>query len=307
MGAINSISCIIPTHERDDLLTRAIHSVLAQTLPPIEIIVADDTGSAETRALVENIAARTEIPVRYVDARNEFRTAGASRNAGAAHASGTFFACLDDDDAWDPRFLERARAALYDDAGAELAVTWVEQIRGETRWAGESIRSGHNANSAAIPPAGMSGGNFLITRNAWEAIAGFDPQAHGLNDADFFVRYLETGRSYVVVEERLLHRYLHEHGQLTTKSLSRVKALEYYFAKHDSKLSKAQKRESRRMIHSQLRVVAPSAPKRIYHLFGQLLTGDPTRPFRGIWNRLRGRSYIGPDRVIRNDAAPGRR
>lgn len=300
MNQFQTISCIIPTHERNEMLERAIVSALAQTVEPLEVVVADDTGSPDTRALVEKIAARATIPVRYVDARNEFNTAGATRNAGAAQASGALFACLDDDDAWDPTFLERTQSALVRGAPAQLAVTWVEQIRGDKRLPGESIRLGHDPSSAAIPPAGMSGGNFLITREAWEAIDGFDPRARGLNDADFFIRYLESGGSYVVVEERLLYRYLHEFGQLTTKSLSRVRALEYFFAKHGSKFSAAQKRESRRMIHSQLRVADPSALKRTYHLFGQLFTGNPARPFVGVWNRLRGFSYGGSGRGPRN-------
>lgn len=294
MNPLQTISCIIPTHERDDMLLRAIRSAISQTFEPLEVIVADDTGSTTTRSLVQQVAAETSIPVRYVDARNSFGTAGASRNAGAAHASGDLLACLDDDDAWHRDFLALTREALLNGAPAELAVSWVEQLRGDRRWPGESIRAGHSPSTAAIPPAGLSGGNFLITREAWEAIGGFDPLVRGLNDADFFVRYLESGRSYVVVEERLLHRYLHEFGQLTTKSLARAEALEFYFARHGSKLSRAQKRETRRMIHSQLRVAHPSPLKRVYHLIGQLLTGNPARPFLGVWNRVRGFTYVGP-------------
>ncbi|GAA3930709.1 glycosyltransferase family A protein [Microbacterium soli] len=286
-----SISCIIPTHQRDDMLLRAIDSVLSQTVSPAEVIVADDTGSDTTRALVERIDAQSEVPVRYVDARNEFNSAGASRNAGVEVSSGELIACLDDDDAWHPRFLEATQRALQAETRAELAVSWVEQIRGDKTWPGETIRAGHSPSSAAIPPAGMSGGNFLITREAWSAIGGFDPRARGLNDADFFIRYLESGRDYVVVEERLLRRHLHDLGQLTTKSLGRVEALRYFYAKHEAKFSRAQKREMRRMIHSQLRVADPSWVKRIYHLFGQLLTGNPVRPVVGVWNRLRGFTY----------------
>jgi len=36
------ISVIIPTHNRAELLPRALDSVLEQTLPPNEIIVVDD-------------------------------------------------------------------------------------------------------------------------------------------------------------------------------------------------------------------------------------------------------------------------
>lgn len=73
------VSVVIAT-TRPDLLPHALASVRAQTDPPLEVIVEEDPGR---------------------------RGAAVTRNIGAARARGSFFAFLDDDDTWEPGFLER--------------------------------------------------------------------------------------------------------------------------------------------------------------------------------------------------------
>jgi len=61
-----TVSFCIPTHGRTRLLLEALESGLTQTRLPDEIVVSDDLGSGETRALVETFAKRASFPVRYV-------------------------------------------------------------------------------------------------------------------------------------------------------------------------------------------------------------------------------------------------
>ncbi|MCG7904908.1 MAG: glycosyltransferase, partial [Candidatus Thiodiazotropha taylori] len=48
-----SVSVIIPTYNRASTLPRALDSVFAQTLPPLEVIVIDDGSDDETKTVVE--------------------------------------------------------------------------------------------------------------------------------------------------------------------------------------------------------------------------------------------------------------
>jgi len=57
MTEIINISVIIPTFNRKDLVTRAIESVVNQTLQPYELIVIDDGSTDGTSEFI-----KTEFP-----------------------------------------------------------------------------------------------------------------------------------------------------------------------------------------------------------------------------------------------------
>ena len=52
------VSVIIPTHNRAQLISRSIRSVLAQTYQDIEIIVVDDGSTDDTRQVVTSYGDR---------------------------------------------------------------------------------------------------------------------------------------------------------------------------------------------------------------------------------------------------------
>ena len=94
MAAMNgpSFSVIIAVYNGAATLARAIDSILAQSYPPLEIIVVDD-GSTDDTATV---AQRYGAPVRYFHQDNA--GVSAARNAGAREARGEWLAFLDADD-----------------------------------------------------------------------------------------------------------------------------------------------------------------------------------------------------------------
>ena len=102
-----SISAIIPAYNATTrYLDQAIGSALSQTHAPSEVIVVDDASSDDTAGLVARFPR-----VRYVR-RTENGGQAAARNDGAKLATGEFLAFLDQDDLWEPTFLEEALAVL---------------------------------------------------------------------------------------------------------------------------------------------------------------------------------------------------
>jgi len=90
------VSVIIPTHNRADMLLRAIKSVLAQKYSNIEVIVVADFCTDNTRGVVENISDK-----RIIFLSLDKNVGGAqARNIGLDIAKGKFIAFLDDDDEW---------------------------------------------------------------------------------------------------------------------------------------------------------------------------------------------------------------
>lgn len=102
------VSVVIPTYNRADIITRAVDSVLAQTVDDIEVLIIDDGSTDGTRALIEDI---DDSRVRYL-AHDTNRGVSAARNTGVEAGRGEYVAFLDSDDEWLPRKLERQLSAL---------------------------------------------------------------------------------------------------------------------------------------------------------------------------------------------------
>ena len=100
-GAVGGISVVIPAYQAQNVLRRAIDSVLRQTLPPQEIIVVDDGSTDGTRQIVEEYGPR----LRYLHQENQ--GASTARNTGVLAASCEWIAFLDADDEWLPERLSR--------------------------------------------------------------------------------------------------------------------------------------------------------------------------------------------------------
>ena len=117
---MSKVSVIIPNYNRDTLIGETISNLLAQSLPPDEIIVVDD-GS--TDRLVEVIRSYGE-KVKLIQQPNQ--GPGAARNAGLRVATGDFIQFQDSDDLLSLNKLE-AQAKLLEQTGADIAFSpWVK-------------------------------------------------------------------------------------------------------------------------------------------------------------------------------------
>jgi len=103
---MNTISVIIPAFNREAYLAQAIESVIAQTLPPDEIIVVDDGSTDRTAEITRSYGER----VRCISQENQ--GPGAARNTGLREAEGSLITFLDSDDIWLDRKIEAQAAFL---------------------------------------------------------------------------------------------------------------------------------------------------------------------------------------------------
>lgn len=91
-----TVSVVIPTYSRANLLPRALESVLNQTYDDIEVIIVDDCSPDDTPNVVESYSDNRIEYIRH----DRNRGANAARNTGICAASGEYLALLDDDDKW---------------------------------------------------------------------------------------------------------------------------------------------------------------------------------------------------------------
>ena len=114
------ISVIIPTYNRPHYLKQAIASVVQQTYTNIEIIVSDDCSPEHPQSIIDA----------FQDARIRLRrnptNLGIGLNATYAfkEAQGKYVASLNDDDVWQPNFLEKLVPPL--EADPELALAFCD-------------------------------------------------------------------------------------------------------------------------------------------------------------------------------------
>ena len=114
------VSIIIPTHNRPELVLRAVKSALNQTFKDVEVIVVDDVGNAPIVEFKKLGVQYIRIPETYWISDN--------RNTGIKYSKGKYIALLDDDDIWFEDYLETLIPVMESDPSIGLACTNGYQI-----------------------------------------------------------------------------------------------------------------------------------------------------------------------------------
>lgn len=124
MAATCDISVVIPLYNKSAEIARALSSVLAQTMPPREIIVVDD-GSTDDG--VDKVEAFDSPLLRII--RQENQGVSVARNVGIKAAESRWVALLDGDDVWCADFLSSMATLIdqYPNCGAYGSAFYIEQ------------------------------------------------------------------------------------------------------------------------------------------------------------------------------------
>lgn len=184
------ISVIIPFYNRERFIDDAVQSVLAQTLPPLEIIIVNDCSAESSRKYLN----RYSNMCRIIDLPKNVGLAG-SRNAGIREARGRFIALLDDDDIWLPEKLEVQRAYLEEHPECPAVTCWVTAFFSDkpddlwVQFGPDPIRLPQALDEWfwAVPST------LMVRLSALQAIAGFDIRFRECEDRDFMIRFCAAG------------------------------------------------------------------------------------------------------------------
>lgn len=99
-----SVSVIISTHNRTDILPRTLYSIMQQTYKCAEIIVVDDSDNDDTEKLIKALNSKK---ITFYKERQNYG-GGVSKKTGYLHANGDIIIFSDDDDYFiDDEYFEK--------------------------------------------------------------------------------------------------------------------------------------------------------------------------------------------------------
>lgn len=222
-----NVTTIIPVHNREELIGRAIESVLDQTHSDFELIVVYD---ASTDGTVDVINTYDDDRVNC-SAFDNNQGANAARNAGIQRASGEYITFLDSDDEYKPTFIEKVIQGIAE------APDYVQGVYTSRRqvYQGEEVNVDLASQILSDPQEivheyqayGFS--NWAFRPNVFDQVGVLDESFPGLQDREFMIRYLEK-YDFQPINEVLVTQHQHS-GQMSPDK--KLEALEKLHSKHN--------------------------------------------------------------------------
>lgn len=236
------VTVYIATHNRPQMLQRALKSVYAQSYPNIEIIVADDGSTPRAADTLSNTLTSEQLAkIKLV--RNETpQGACHARNLALAAASGEFITGLDDDDAFAPQRVEELlNAFIHNEKNQPLAcvASCITEVTAE----GQITRQfDHGSITLDMMRHYNFLGNQVLTRTDYlRHIDGFDAQMPAMQDYDTWLRLMERFGPAVKLKSASYLWYTdHEQGRITKNTAKRARAFDIFLQKHRHNMNKNQ-------------------------------------------------------------------
>jgi glycosyltransferase involved in cell wall biosynthesis len=222
-GASPTFSVAIAAYEAAAFVGEAVESALAQTVPPLEVIVCDDGSTDDIAGALAPYRSWTTV------VHEPHRGVGAAKNSAIARASADFVVILDADNVLLPRYLEAlsdlavARPdldILTTDAYLELdGRIYGRYYRGKARFDVTDQRAGILHNHFIF-------GNAAIRRTRFLAVGGFDETLDCAVDTDCFIRLVLDGARAGLVDEPLARYRLREGSLSSDRARSLLRNIE---------------------------------------------------------------------------------
>ncbi|OIB56119.1 glycosyltransferase family 2 protein [Natrialba sp. SSL1] len=223
------ISIILPAYNENDVLSRAISSVLEQTFEDWELIVVDDSSTDSTPEIANSF---TDDRIRLYQHHTN-RGGSAARNTGIINATGEYISFLDADDEWWDRKLDRQLTALTS-AGDDVVATYCDITReppsNSIIKCAQSIRKTDSTpvdgGDELIPyilsrKFGVGGSSTLLIKSEIvREIGGFNPLFKRHQDYEFLIRVLQRGE--ILYQDEILVTK-HQTGSVSPETIHDAK------------------------------------------------------------------------------------
>jgi len=209
-----TVSVVIPTYDRPEMLQRAVESVVQQTYDSVELLVVDDhspTPASETLERIETDTLRSVECIRH----DENQGHPAARNTGMELAEGEFIAFLDDDDEWLEKKIEK-QVERFQESPESVGIVYTglnqRNKDGSINAVTTPSLTGDVTKQLLVDDFIGTGSMYMIRSDAYESIGGFDERFPAWVDWDYSLR-LSLEYEFAVITEPLVNRYVGGHDQ----------------------------------------------------------------------------------------------
>jgi glycosyltransferase involved in cell wall biosynthesis len=224
------ISIVMPVHNREHTIGRAIESILNQTHASFELIIVDDASTDGTRNVVRFY---DDKRIRYI-AHAEKLGAPAARNTGIREAQAEWIAFHDSDDIWMPDKLEKQINRVLQN-GLEHAVYYTGFYRfkhGKREYIPEPDlrRKEGDIHRELLVKNFVSTQTVLLPKACLDAVGGFDEEMPRLQDWELWIRLSER-YPFCLVDEPLVHVFYSDNS-ISASQENLIRAYRLILQKH---------------------------------------------------------------------------
>lgn len=221
------VSVLLPTHNRADLLPRAVNSVLAQTYKNIEILIVDDGSTDNTEQVVRSLMEQ-EPRIRYFR-QPAAKGACAARNVALREARGKFITALDDDDEFLPTRIETL-LAHFDEKWSFVCAGII------VRHPDHDLLTKQQRQVLTFDDclyANLVGNQTLTLTSRLLALEGYDESLRAYQDYDMWIRLLQRfGHGLCIGNPSYIQYVAHGGKQITGTASNKLKGHLQFNKKH---------------------------------------------------------------------------
>jgi glycosyltransferase involved in cell wall biosynthesis len=221
------ISVIITTYNRENLVLRALKSVLNQTFKYFEVLLVDDGSTDNTHQAIKEIQKEDK---RVVYIYQENKGWPSALNTGLSNTQGRYIAFLDSDDEWLPEKLEKQISFLENNKSFDGVTCYGNIILDDK----EKIKLGVlkqsddynnqlkkliNGDFRSIPSS------LLLKKEIFEKVGYYDEFLKLSTDADMMIRIFKAGFKIGVIKEVLFNYYIHKQNLTEITAEAKIKSI----------------------------------------------------------------------------------
>lgn len=221
------LSVVLPLFNGAKFVEAAITSIIEQKGLPAnwEVIVVDDGSTDDGVERCRQLA--RQYPQIMVEQHETNLGVAAARNRGVALGRYEYLGFIDQDDRWLPeKWLVQSKALLETDCDYVLGhqLFELQTPKNPPHWFRVSwLESSQKA---------FLFGAMLITKRVFIQLGAINEgYRYGVDDVDWFVRAKEMGLSQLMLDNVVLHRYVHDRNASALTALNNVELLRLIRAK----------------------------------------------------------------------------